>query len=103
MPEFVCVGKVDEFPAGVIRACRVGEKSVAVVRVSGSVHAYANACPHAGYTLSGGPVTETTLICDVHGAVFDLESGAALTGPASVGLVVYQVRLEGDDVLVAKA
>ena len=103
MSDFVSVGKLDEFPAGVIRACLVNQRSVAVVRVGDRVHAYANVCPHAGFLLSGGPVTATTLICDVHGAVFDLETGAPLSGPAPVGLSLYQVRIDGDDVLVADA
>jgi nitrite reductase/ring-hydroxylating ferredoxin subunit len=100
--DYVCVGKLDEFPKGVIRACRVNQKSVAVVQVSGRVHAYANVCPHAGYTLAGGPVTDTTLICDVHGAEFELETGVAIRGPAARGLDVYKVRVEGSDVLVAE-
>ena len=103
MAEYVNVGKLEDFPTGVIKACRVGEKSVAVVQVAGRVHAYANSCPHAGYTLSGGIATESRIICDVHGAHFDIDSGAALMGPATDGLDLYEVRLEGDDVFVAKA
>ena len=103
MAEFVNVGKIEDFPPGVIKACRVGEKSVAVVRVAGRLHAYGNACPHAGYTLSGGIATESRIICDVHGAHFDIDSGEALMGPATDGLDLYEVRVEGDAVLVAKA
>ncbi len=103
MAEYVKVGKLADFPTGEIKAVRVDEKSVAVVQVGGRVHAYANYCPHAGYTLSGGFATESRVICDVHGAHFDIDSGEVLVGPADEGLVLYDVHLEGDDVLVARA
>ena len=102
MAEFVKVGRLNDFPAGVIKACRVGNKSIAVVQVAGRVHAYANSCPHAGYTLSGGIATESRIICDVHGAHFDIDTGEALIGPASDPLEMYEVRVIGDDILVAK-
>ena len=56
-----------------------------------------------GYTLSGGVATESRVICDVHGAHFDIDSGVPLMGPADEGLELYDVRLEGDDVFVARA
>jgi nitrite reductase/ring-hydroxylating ferredoxin subunit len=103
MPEFVKVGKLADFPPGAILARNVQGSSVAVVQVGGRVHAFANYCPHAGFMLSGGFATEDRLICDVHGANFDIVSGKAVSGPAFDGLEVYLVRLDGDDVLVAKA
>lgn len=103
MAEFVNVGRLADFPTGQIKGVRVNGKSVAVVQVGGRVHAYANFCPHAGFTLSGGMATEEQVICDVHGAYFDIDSGQPVEGPAEEPLVLYNVRVEGEDVLVAEA
>ena len=91
MAEYTNVGKLADFPTGEIKAVRVDEKSVAVVQVGGRVHAYANYCPHAGYTLSGGFATESRVICDVHGAHFDIDpfrKYCLLNGLDDIGLTL---------------
>jgi nitrite reductase/ring-hydroxylating ferredoxin subunit len=50
-----------------------------------------NACP-----LSGGLLTETTIMCQCHGSRFDITSGAVINGPATHALNVYEVlEVEG--------
>ena len=39
--------------------------------------------------------------CPIHGARFDLESGKPLNPPAIFPLKIYDVRIEGDDILVS--
>jgi nitrite reductase/ring-hydroxylating ferredoxin subunit len=100
--EPVPAGKLADYPEGAILARNVNGRSVAVVRVGGRVHAYANYCPHAGFTLSGGFASSEALVCDVHGAVFDLVTGKALAGPASEGLEVYEVVVVDDNVFIGE-
>lgn len=57
-----------------------------VVRRGSVVRAYVNHCPHAGFPLNWGPdgflAPGVPLIqCAMHGALFEIESGACIAGP----------------------
>lgn len=73
-----------------------------LVRAGSGVRCYVNVCPHAGRSLAlpDGRVfvhKETNIICPVHGATFDAESGACTGGPAGDPLTVIPVEIvEGE-------
>ena len=75
---------------------------VAVVRLGDRVHAIGDTCSHADVSLSEGMVDtdECALECLAHGSLFSLETGEALCLPAVRPVPVYEVRLDGDQVVV---
>ena len=75
---------------------------VALVRLGDTVHAIGDTCSHAEVSLAEGIVDadECALKCWKHGSLFSLETGEALTLPASRPVPVYRVRIDGEDVLV---
>src|SRR3954454_11289059 len=74
---------------------------VAVVRdEEGHVHAIDDTCSHAEVSLSGGEVEDCTIECWLHGSRFDLRTGHPTALPAIRPVAVYQVTIDGDDVLV---
>ncbi len=62
-----------------------GEESVILLRRGGHVSGYLNICPHAGNRLDYAPgkflLKNDTLICAVHGAVFNQGDGLCTGGP----------------------
>jgi 3-phenylpropionate/trans-cinnamate dioxygenase ferredoxin subunit len=66
------------------------------------VHAIGDTCSHAEVSLAEGIVDadECALECWKHGSLFSLETGEALTLPASRPVPVYRVRIDDEDVLV---
>jgi nitrite reductase/ring-hydroxylating ferredoxin subunit len=59
-----------------------------VVRRGHTVRAYVNHCPHAGFPLNWQPdaflAPDVPLIlCVMHGALFEIESGACVSGPCA--------------------
>ena len=38
--------------------------------------------------------------CPLHGAQFNIKTGKAETPPATVDLAIYEVKIEGDDIMV---
>ncbi len=51
-------------------------------------------CTHTACAFSqDGEVMDTTLICNCHGAEFDLLTGTVLQGPAEEPLEVFQVQV----------
>jgi len=77
---------------------------VAVVEFDGQLYALEDRCSHADFALTDGDVDEVdgapTIECALHGACFDLRTGAPTTLPATEPVPVYPVRVEGEDVLV---
>jgi nitrite reductase/ring-hydroxylating ferredoxin subunit len=101
---YVSVGRVTDFPEGVIRAFEHDNLDVAVVAWRDRIYAFANHCAHLGYPLSdGGYVSpDNEVICTAHLSCYDIETGRLLDGPGFSGLPVYDVRLAGNEVLVAR-
>ncbi|TAL94409.1 MAG: Rieske (2Fe-2S) protein, partial [Rhodanobacter sp.] len=62
-----------------------GEESVILLRQGEHVSGYLNICPHAGNRLDYAPgkflLKNDTLICAVHGAVFQQADGLCTGGP----------------------
>lgn len=97
----VKVCSLDEIPVGVVAAAEVEGVTIALARTGErELHAVNDTCTHANVSLSEGELEGCTLECWLHGAVFDLRTGAPLTPPATVPVAVYPVTLQGDDVLV---
>ena len=66
------------------------------------MYAIGDTCSHAEVSLAEGIVDtdECALECWKHGSLFSLESGEALTLPATRPVPIYVVRVDGDDVFV---
>jgi nitrite reductase/ring-hydroxylating ferredoxin subunit len=59
-----------------------------VVRRGAEVRAYVNRCPHAGHPLNLRPhdfltPDRTLLLCNSHGALFEISTGLCVAGPCS--------------------
>jgi nitrite reductase/ring-hydroxylating ferredoxin subunit len=74
---------------------------VGLFRVGDRCYALENTCPHRDGYLHDGAVEGKTVTCPWHFAVFDLETGAVLEGPAARGVRPYDVVLEEGAVKIA--
>ena len=76
-------------------------KNIAIFNVDGTFYATDDTCTHAGGPLSEGDLDETVVTCPWHGATFDVKSGGVQGPPASDGVRSYEVKIEGEDILVS--
>jgi chlorite dismutase/nitrite reductase/ring-hydroxylating ferredoxin subunit len=99
---FVPVARVDDLPPGMVRRVYRGGDAIALFNVDGTIHAVSDRCTHGRASLSEGRVDPATcrLTCPWHGGVFDLRTGEPLDPPVRVALRTYEVRLDGDRILV---
>ncbi|MBB6119734.1 non-heme iron oxygenase ferredoxin subunit [Nocardiopsis algeriensis] len=96
------VAELDEIPEnGVLGIETDDEVPIALVRTEGEVFALRDECSHGAVRLSEGEVEDGTLECFLHGSCFDLRSGAPLNPPATQPVPTYDVKIDGDDVLVS--
>ncbi len=76
---------------------------VCLFRYHGTIGAVDDTCTHAEFSLSEGTLhNDGTIECVWHGARFHCFSGAVCRGPAFDPLPTYEVRVEGDRVLVGR-
>ena len=84
--------RVSEVPPG--SALLVGE--AAVFNVGGKLCATQSKCTHRQGPLNEGKLEGSTVTCPLHGAQFNVCTGAVLRGPAKDPLKIYKVIVEGE-------
>jgi 3-phenylpropionate/trans-cinnamate dioxygenase ferredoxin subunit len=99
------VCSVKDVEAGSAKRFDVDGRRLCVVRVGDDFYVIADTCSHADYSLSEGDVweDEREIECPKHGSTFSLETGEPATLPATQPVRVYDVKLDGDDVVVTNA
>lgn len=73
----------------------VAGRAVAVVRIGDDVYAIGDTCSHADFSLSEGELFCDTkeIECWKHGSSFSIETGEALTLPATQPVPVFVARV----------
>jgi nitrite reductase/ring-hydroxylating ferredoxin subunit len=84
--------RVSVVPPG--SALLVGD--AAVFNVNGTFFATQSKCTHRQGLLSEGKLDGSTVTCPLHGAQFNVCTGAVLRGPAKDPLKAYRVIVEGE-------
>lgn len=105
--EFVRVAALaDLAKAGGSLRVNVNGKGVAIFESSGVLHAVQNACPHRGAPLVGGHVRTLSdglfVICPDHAWRFSLTDGSCPEAGPECTLLVWDVKVDGEDILVSK-
>jgi nitrite reductase/ring-hydroxylating ferredoxin subunit len=102
MPDYQRVGSIEDFKDGVMHPYRLGVRDIAVVKVGERFYAFDNFCTHeaVSFTSGYGLVAKQRIICMLHSSAFDINTGDVLAGPAPDPLEVYDVSIEGNDILV---
>lgn len=100
MAEYLTVAQTGEVPSGKSKVVDIGGHRIALFNVNDQYFAVDDECPHAGGSLSEGDVDGVIIECPLHGARFDLASGQVLSPPAETGVASYNVRVQGNDVMI---
>ncbi|MEP6625875.1 MAG: non-heme iron oxygenase ferredoxin subunit [Acidimicrobiia bacterium] len=95
----VVEGAAQRFDIGGARVCLV---HLAAADGHSGWYAIGDECSHADFSLAAGYVwpDECEIECPKHGSTFSLTTGEAQTLPATRPVPVYEVSIEGDDVMV---
>jgi len=107
-PERVCA--VSDLPDGEAKGftlSRDGRQTrIVVVRQGDVLRAYLNRCPHEGTPLDWTPgrflsPRKEYLVCQIHGALFEIEDGFCVDGPcAGDSLVPLEISVHEDEIFV---
>ncbi|HNP69656.1 MAG TPA: non-heme iron oxygenase ferredoxin subunit [Kouleothrix sp.] len=102
---FVKITTLGELPETGVAAFEYAGRRIAVYRAGATVYATTDICSHEHAYLSEGWLDpdDCTIECPLHGARFDIASGAVLSLPAYEPIATFPVRVAGDDVLIEVA
>ena len=99
---FTRVASVSEVPPGQMIAVIADGNELLLANVGGQFFALSNICSHEWAYLSEGWLKEESLEveCPLHEGRFDLRSGRPTALPPDEPVPSYEVKVEGDDILV---
>ena len=85
----------------VLQRVRSSGDAICLVRHNGEISALSDICTHQHFSMSLGDLLEDgTLQCAWHGTRYDCRTGEVKQVPATSPLPVFEVRLEGQQILV---
>jgi 3-phenylpropionate/trans-cinnamate dioxygenase ferredoxin subunit len=102
MADYVAVGKLGDLDDGDMTQVVVRGDLVGLYRVGDRVFAINDVCTHEEAYLTDGyfEPEDLEVECPLHGSRFNVETGDVRILPATRPVATYEVRIEGDDVLV---
>ena len=100
LAEFVKVALTSEVPEGKMKMVQLAGRQLCLANVGGSFCAIGNLCTHVGGPLAQGFLKDYMVTCPLHGSQFDVRSGEVKRGPAVKPEPVYEVKVEGSNILV---
>lgn len=97
----VKVAETHEIPDGGVRRVLYKRHPIAVFNCGGEYYAIDDTCSHAEASLAEGKRLDGCKVaCPLHGAQFDIKTGAALTFPAVAPVETYKVTLDGTAIML---
>lgn len=100
MSDFRTVATLGDLPEGTMMQVQLDGSKIVLANVGGRIYALHDECSHEEYPLSEGELDSGQVTCILHGARFDLESGAPLALPAVRPVRTYEARVEGQEIQV---
>ncbi len=101
MTNFIRIASLSSLPEGQPTNAELNGVAIALVKLGETVHAVNDTCTHAEASFcDGGHVEGDCIVCPLHYGSFRLADGEVNDPPADEPLRVYEVKIDGDDVLV---
>ena len=91
---------IADLAEGDTTALKIDGVDVIICNVEGQFYAVHGQCSHARQSLATGKLRGHQLACPLHGARFDVRTGACLAAPAQRPIASFPVTLEGGKVCV---
>jgi 3-phenylpropionate/trans-cinnamate dioxygenase ferredoxin subunit len=97
MSEFHTVARLEDVPDNGLLPVELDGVSIVLANSEGEILALRDECSHEEFPLSDGEIVNGQVECILHGARFDLRTGAVKALPAVRPVKTYECRvLEGE-------
>ena len=100
--DFVKIAQINDIQPLQMKIFQFNGEEVCVVNVDGRYYAINNICTHEGGPLADGKLEGYEVECPWHGSKFDVRTGEVTNPPASEPEPTYEVKVDGNNILVRK-
>ena len=100
LSEWIKACTMDQVKEGQLFGFVHGAKKILLANLKGKIHATDLICTHADADLSTGFLSEEGVRCPLHLSVFNLEDGKPQNLPAEIPLIVYNTKIDGNEIYV---
>ena len=94
------VGQRAHLRDGDVTCVVVEGREIALYRIGDEFFATDDACTHAHGSLCEGYLEGEEIECPLHAGRFNVRTGEATGSPATEALATYEVRRDGEDILI---
>jgi len=91
-----------DVPLGGMTVVAIDRERIMLANVAGRFYAMRDMCGHRNAPLSRGKLDGCIVECPLHFAQFDVRTGKLVDGPISADVPIYEVRVEGDTVMIKR-
>jgi ferredoxin-NADP reductase/nitrite reductase/ring-hydroxylating ferredoxin subunit len=100
--DFVKVSDTKDIQPSHMKEVELDGEYICLVNVEGKYYAIGNICTHEGGPLADGTIEGYEVECPWHGSKFDVRTGEVKNPPANEPELVYQVKVDGTNILIKK-
>ena len=100
--DFVKIANMNDIQPSQMKAFQFNGEYVCVANVDGKYYTINNICTHEGGPLADGKLDGYEVECPWHGSKFDVRTGEVTSPPASEPELTYEVKVDGNNILVRK-
>jgi nitrite reductase/ring-hydroxylating ferredoxin subunit len=99
---FVPVATLADVAPGTMTMVEVDNHTIALANVDGDICAFSNVCSHRSGPLAEGTLDGDQVTCPWHKGVYNVRTGAVVSGPPPTSVPTYAVRVDGDQILIQR-
>jgi nitrite reductase/ring-hydroxylating ferredoxin subunit len=100
--DFVKVADTKDIQSSQMKEVQVDGENICIVNVEGKYYAIGSICTHEGGPLADGMLEGHEIECPWHGSKFDVRTGEVTNPPASEPEPAYEVKVDGNNILIRK-
>jgi len=100
--DFVKVADTRDILPSHMKEVQVDGENICVANIDGKYYAIGSICTHEGGPLADGTLESFEVECPWHGSKFDVRTGEVTSPPASEPEPTYQIKVDGNNVLIKK-
>ncbi len=97
---FVHLASLNDLQTRKLICAKTDGYRILIALAEDKVYAVDDMCTHEDASLSKGSLHADCVKCPLHGSRFRLATGEALDEPAEEALNTYEVKIDGDNILV---
>ena len=98
--QFVHLASLNDLQTRKLICAKTDAYRILIALAEDKVYAVDDMCTHEDASLSKGSLHADCVKCPLHGSRFRLATGEALDEPAEEALNTYEVKIDGDNILV---